>query len=201
MFSFDCNAQHFPVRIVVWVILLWFGSHHSLVSQVRDNPLEKNAEIAYMEPFYSTVENEALKGYRVDLGSHMANHNGRITFAQSELLKRRIKVEVSNGFEDRTMNLIVRRFAELLSKQLKNAKSPTQRLFFRSVPHITLGTSGIAEREGFWQAHLQRADYELISSGLSLNDINRFQFRKNRKNGDTLPKRSVAEGGKISITD
>lgn len=99
------------------------------------------------------------------------------------------------------MELIVQRFEQLFSKQLADAQIPPRHLFPGFLQNIVLGTSGLWEQEGFWQAHLQRADYELISSELSLNDINRFQFRKNRMNGDSMPKRPVAGGTSILITD
>jgi hypothetical protein len=38
-----------------------------------------------------------------------------------------------------------------------------------------------------WSAHLQRADFEVLAAELSLSDINRYQFRRNRPHTEGVP--------------
>lgn len=201
MFSFSRITQSFPLRTAWFLLFMFPFGHLSLTSQVRDIPVEKKADIMVKNSIYSTDGHHALKDASIHPGFRNTRDVSILPIPHCALLKQKLEVNVSKEFRNRKINIVVQKFEQLMSNQIADAANPSEKVFSGFSQHIALATSGFWEREGFWKAHLQRADYELISSELSLNDINRFQFRKNRKNGDSLPIQPVAGVGRIKITD
>jgi hypothetical protein len=45
-----------------------------------------------------------------------------------------------------------------------------------------------------WNAHLHRADFEVLATALSLSEINRYQFRRNRPHSEGIPVKRAGSG-------
>ncbi len=111
----------------------------------------------------------------------------RFPVRHNSILKQRLSVQMSNEFRDRKMDSVVHRFSVMLDDDMADSNSPSSLIHSEFLKNVAFGTSGWVERKGMWKAHLQRTDFELLADKLSLNDINRFLFRKNPKNENDPP--------------
>jgi len=119
--------------------------------------------------------------------------------SNSGILTHRLVVECSSEFQDRKLEAMRRHFNQLFERDLAFANGPAEKIHSGFLNRVVLATSGLPGRKGFWEAHLQKSDFAMLADNLSLNDINRFQFRKNRKDGDLLPVVSAGETPASSI--
>jgi len=178
------------IRQSVLIALCCLLSDVFLSAQVKDLPVESKSSIKEKEP--------ALTSGRNLIQANLAPLNktpltkALFPASKSPVLNQRVRVEISPLFRDQKFNATVRKFDQLMEKEIESADQPSDIRNRKFIHTITLVTSTTFDQKSCWQAYLQRTDFEMMADRLSLNDINRFQFRKNRENGDNLPAKTAS---------
>lgn len=102
------------------------------------------------------------------------------------ILDKRYSVFVNETFRNEKIEQTIRKFESLLLRNKKSGISTdVSAIYFAD--KLQLGMSSLDKENRVWTTHLQRTDFEMIAGALSLNDINRFQFRRNRRAGSIIP--------------
>ena len=201
MFSPKCSLIGLISKYLLLVCVTITGQS-VCQAQVSDIPVETQADLSPSHRVYPVDKRPSLsRDVIVNPQNQRVLEGNTLPIPQSDLLNKRVEVHMSEAFKQTQVESVVRKFDALFSKDINEADSPSDRLLPGLPDSIVIGTSGLMEREGFWQAHLQKTDFELLAKKLSLNDINRFQFRKNRNHGNSLPIRKAGGSSSILILD
>lgn len=99
---------------------------------------------------------------------------------------KRYSVIVNKIFMDEKREETIRKIDSLLQRKKKSGFS-TDVSALGFAEKLQLGMSSLEKENRVWTTHLQKTDFEMIAGSLSLNDINRFQFRRNRRAGSIMP--------------
>jgi hypothetical protein len=161
-----------------------------LEAQVKDVEYEKQFRSESRKPEQSKVP-DSLDNARFST-SRNTSFNSVFALKTSSLITQKYRLEMSPGYLDRLKDLTSKKLSFLTRDP---SEEPSMLLSSGELKYLenrlTFGMSSAYNSEKSWTAHLQKADFEMIANQLSLNDINRYTFRKNRQSGNTVPVQTV----------
>lgn len=163
------------------LVLFWSALFQTTLAQVKDHDLSK-AWVKDELPFEQADLSAKVMDKKLFPGG-MKPRN----FLQMPIDLSSQKVIMEKEFRSRILEL---GFSRLIGQKKIELGLSTDTRFERlkwmdNLLH--LGVSAHFEVDKRWTAHLQKADFEWLIGQISLNDINRYQFRKNRENEETIP--------------
>jgi hypothetical protein len=194
--TFTIILKHYMCKL-----LIVFGglvlAHLVLDAQVTNVDYEKR-----FNPDKKSPENEPVARSLEESRFHVKKTNlfgGLLSLKKNSILNQRYHLDMSPQYQERLRDLTSQKLSYLTrDPEDESANISTQKQVNSIEKRLSFGMSSAYLQERVWTAHLQKADFEMIADQLSLNDINRYTFRKNRKaSGETIPVQSVVTDGNL----
>lgn len=164
-------------RLSVILFLLSWGAAQAQVSDIDYQKLanenRKKLPISFWEGMGSTFFQPQFSGWNRQIQPLWT----------APLLERRFMVQVNNGFKEKLTLSVLDRFQSKAFEIHSSAQFQTIPSLEKIAERLQFTVSNIYETERAWKVHLRKADFEALADELSLSEINRYQFRKNRQVG------------------